>query len=191
MRIVTNDINATCRLSQKFGANMAASYKLIDLAIKLNLDLVGISFHVGSDQTSSSVFSESIQNARILFDYAVQKHNHYMSLLDIGGGFPGYSDLIDLFKSIAKEINVSLDKYFPANAEHNVRIIAEPGRYFASSAFTFSIGVIGKRVIRDSSSIESIMYYLNDGMHGQLSNILFDHAIVTPLRIVKVCNYKN
>ena len=44
LRIITNDVNAVCRFSMKFGADMATSYKLIDLAIQLNLDLVGIRY---------------------------------------------------------------------------------------------------------------------------------------------------
>ena len=50
LRIITNDDHAVWRLSVKFGADMQTSYKLIGTAMKLQLDLVGVCFHVGSGQ---------------------------------------------------------------------------------------------------------------------------------------------
>lgn len=48
LRIITNDADAICRFSMKFGADMDSSLKLIETAVKLGLDLVGVSFHVSS-----------------------------------------------------------------------------------------------------------------------------------------------
>jgi len=160
LRIITNDADAVCRFSMKFGADMETSLKLIDTAVKLNLDLVGVSFHVGSGQMSPKAFSESIENARKLFDYARETYNVKMHLLDLGGGYPGASDSMDLFNAIAKEINKSLDLHFPEdffaqinNDEDNkFRIIAEPGRYYACSAFTLCVNVIAKRVMPQNQS---------------------------------------
>jgi ornithine decarboxylase len=39
--------------------------------------------------------------------------------------------------------NRSLDKYFP---DKNTRVIAEPGRFFVTSAFTVATNIIGKRI---------------------------------------------
>jgi diaminopimelate decarboxylase len=110
LRIVTNDANATLRLSNKFGANMEMSYELIDIAHSIGLDVAGISFHVGCNQLSPETFSESIRNARILFDYAREKHGIRMHLLDIGGGYPGAADKYsgDLFDILSDEINRSM-----------------------------------------------------------------------------------
>jgi len=165
LRIITNDTNAVCRFSMKFGADMDTSYKLIETAMNLNLDLVGISFHVGSGQMSPEAFSESIANARSLFDYAREKFGCKMHLLDLGGGYPGNSDSMDLFNLIAKEINKALERHFPAelfaqlngndNDETRFRIIAEPGRYYAASAFTLCVNVIAKRIMSSASSSSS------------------------------------
>lgn len=156
LRIITNDENAVCRFSMKFGADMVTSFKLIALALELGLDLIGISFHVGSGQMSPQAFSESIRNARQLFDYARDTFNHRMYFLDLGGGYPGASDSGDLFTDISKEINRSLDEHFPAELfatdddDKKLRIIAEPGRYYACSAFTLCVSVIAKRVMAQS-----------------------------------------
>lgn len=154
LRIITNDANAVCRFSMKFGADMDASLKLIETAFNLNLDLAGISFHVGSGQMSPEAFSESISNARKLFDYAREQFGIKMHLLDLGGGYPGASNSGNLFNAISKEINRALDEHFPIdyfaqlngnNDENKLRIIAEPGRYYACSAFTLCVNVIAKR----------------------------------------------
>ncbi|RNA41493.1 ornithine decarboxylase [Brachionus plicatilis] len=165
LRIITDDKDAICRFSMKFGADMDSSLKLIELAYKLNLDLCGVSFHVGSGQMSPEAFSESIQNARKLFDYAREKFDIRMHLLDLGGGFPGSSDSNDLFDLISRQINKSLDQFFPAEEFENLnslndeecklKIIAEPGRYYACSAFTLCVNIIAKRVMNQSEQQKS------------------------------------
>jgi ornithine decarboxylase len=131
---------------------------------------------------SSSAFSESIENARRLFDYAAEKHNCHMTLLDLGGGYPGSPDSVDLFASIAKEINKALDTYFPENKNSDcddakkVRIIAEPGRYYASSAFTLCLNVIAKRVMYEDNGAQTNMYYVNDGVYASFNCMFYDHT---------------
>jgi len=178
LRIITNDTNAVCKFSMKFGADMATSYKLIDLALKLGLNLVGISFHVGSGQMSASAFSESIKSAKTLFDYAEKEHNCHMNLLDLGGGFPGAPELAELFTSIAGEINKTLNEVFPEDVydRNRLKIIAEPGRYYACSAFTLCVNVIAKRVTYDENNEKSIMYYINDGVYSSFNCIFYDHV---------------
>lgn len=212
LRIITNDADAICRFSMKFGADMDSSLKLIETAVKLGLDLVGVSFHVGSGQMSPQAFSESIENARKLFDYARENFGLKMHLLDLGGGYPGSSDSGDLFNSIAKEINRALDQHFPVDLfaeingseDNKLKVIAEPGRYYACSAFTLCVNVIAKRVMNQSplqqqqdkeailasksdpeliDSSKSIMYYINDGVYASFNCLFYDHAECTPILI--------
>lgn len=194
LRIITNDTNAVCKFSMKFGADMETSYKLIDLALKLNLNLVGISFHVGSGQMTSSAFADSIKNAKKLFDYAERVHGLFMDLLDIGGGFPGAPEHSELFNQIAGDINQALDTYFPESVyrkeltgddeyegedglkRRKLRVIAEPGRYYSCAAFTLCVNVIAKRVMIDPQTNErQIMYYINDGVYSSFNCIFYDH----------------
>jgi len=58
---------------------------------------------------------------------------------------------------LACAIRESLDLYFPV--QMGVRIIAEPGRYFATSAFTLATNVVGRRIISDSESSEQGVYF--------------------------------
>lgn len=42
LRIVTDDANAVCRFSMKFGADMPTARKLIDKAQELDMEIVGV-----------------------------------------------------------------------------------------------------------------------------------------------------
>jgi len=67
------------------------SYKVLSsMAIKKYLPLFSFlfSFHVGSGCEEPEAFSVAIQQAREVFDQALDL-GFPMELLDIGGGFPG------------------------------------------------------------------------------------------------------
>ena len=48
LRILTDDSTSLCRLSMKFGASWTLLVQLLELAYQLELNVVGVSFHVGS-----------------------------------------------------------------------------------------------------------------------------------------------
>lgn len=62
---------------------------------------------------------------------------------------------MDLILQIAEVVNLSLDKYFP----DDVRIIAEPGRFYVASAFTIATNVIAKRVVARDQQGESMYQF--------------------------------
>ena len=101
-----------------------------------------LSFHVGSGCLEADAFTKAINQASQIFKVA-QDLGFNLELLDIGGGFPGH-ELEDInFESICKCINDSLDKYFPGHLESGLKIIAEPGRFYASAAYTLVTNIIG------------------------------------------------
>jgi len=53
---------------------------------------------------------------------------------------------------MAPVLRRALDLHFPE--QMGVRIIAEPGRYCVTSAFTLAVNVIAKRTISDSDSYD-------------------------------------
>ena len=55
----------------------------------IDIILIGISFYVGFRQKNSKQIIESIKNSRDLFDFAREKFNIHMHVLDIGGGYQG------------------------------------------------------------------------------------------------------
>lgn len=167
LRILTDDSTSLCRLSMKFGASLDVARQLLELAAQLELKVVGVSFHVGSGAEDPSAFVNAVQDARLVFDQA-NEVGHELHTLDVGGGFSQ-----DTFEQFAGVLGEALDSHFPPH----VRIIAEPGRYYVANAFTLAANVIARRDVPDPSntSRDAFMVYLNDGVYGNFSNIIFDH----------------
>lgn len=166
LRILTDDSGSLCRLSAKYGASLDEARDLLELAKQLQLDVIGVSFHVGSGASDPTAFEKSVGDARTIFDFA-ETLGYDFQLLDVGGGFVDES-----FEMFAEPLNKALEEHFPLH----VRIIGEPGRYYAGSAFTLATNIIARReVIEATTGDVSYMLYLNDGAYGNFSNIIFDH----------------
>ncbi|KAK6836838.1 Ornithine decarboxylase [Apiospora arundinis] len=166
LRILTDDSSSLCRLSLKFGASLDDTDNLLSLAKDLGLNVVGVSFHVGSGASDPLCFLKAVQDADAVFKQAYA-HGFDLKTLDVGGGFSG-----DSFEAMATVLRGALDEYFPPS----INIIAEPGRYYVSSAFTIACNIIARRTIHDPATGESsYMAYVNDGLYGNFSSIMFDH----------------
>lgn len=139
-----SNFKVQCELGNKYGCHPDKACTLLEVARNLGLNVMGVSFHVGSGCEEAEAFAVAIQQARNVFDLAIDM-GFDMTLLDIGGGFPGQQSAPIPFSAIASVVNEALDQYFPAS--EGVEIIAEPGRYFVASAFTLTVNVIAKRVV--------------------------------------------
>ena len=171
LRILTDDSTSLCRLSDKFGASLDTTVDLLALAKELDLNVVGISFHVGSGASNPQSFAKAVQDSRIVFDQAADIGYNF-KILDVGGGFSG-----DLFESMADVLSKALDENFPPS----VRVIGEPGRYYVASAFTLACNIIARRDIQDPLTRETTyMLYLNDGVYGNFNSLIFDHQVASP-----------
>lgn len=176
LRILTDDSASLCRLSQKFGASLDTTAELLELAKKLSLNVVGVAFHVGSGASDPKAFVKAVQDARFVFDQAAAL-GFSMHTLDVGGGFVGD----ETFEPMAAVLSASLDVYFPPS----IRVIGEPGRYYVATAFTIAAHVIARRTVTDATlGTTSYMLYLNDGVYGNFSSIIFDHQSPIP-RVLK------
>ena len=71
LRIAVDDSTSFLKLSLKFGAKLESAGKLLERAAELGLEVIGVSFHVGSGCTQSLVFKQAIADARLVFDTAV------------------------------------------------------------------------------------------------------------------------
>lgn len=195
VRILTDDSKSLCRLGLKFGAPLATVPALLATARELGLDVVGVSFHVGSGCYDPSAFSDAISRAAQAFDMGAEA-GYRFSLLDVGGGFesPNFEETADVLRRAIKV-------HFPFAKQQGIRIIAEPGRYFVSEAFQLAANVIARRVSPSMSGSEndvidememdepapganpeqpSVMYYINDGVYGSFNCIMFDHQHPVP-----------
>lgn len=180
LRIRVDDSGSVCQLGLKFGCEVSNARTLLLVAKQLGLNVVGVSFHVGSNSHNPSSFSKAIEDARLVFDRGLEL-GFNMELLDIGGGYPGDKGFQLLFDEIAATINASLDLHFPE--ESGVRVISEPGRFFVASAFTLYTTVIAKREVSLGDDSTKAMYYLNDGVYGSFNCTVFDHAKPVPFAL--------
>ncbi|EFE33102.1 uncharacterized protein ARB_07853 [Trichophyton benhamiae CBS 112371] len=168
LRCFASDPSATYSLSAKFGAHPETSVRLLECAKSLRLNVIGVSFHIGSGARDPNAFEIAIESSRRIFDAGI-RIGHSMRLLDIGGGFSEST-----FEDMAASIQRSLDFHF---RDINVELVAEPGRYFAAGAMTIACEIIARRDAKEappSAEEASNMLYLNDGVYGTFSSSLFE-----------------
>jgi len=183
-----DETKCVCPLGMKFGCDIKQVPKLLKTAKDMGLNVVGVSFHVGSGCYDTTAFPAAVAAARSVFDMGERAGFHF-ELLDIGGGFPGQKSALVSFEEICAPLRHALDMYFPDSM--GVRIIAEPGRFFVASAYTLCVNIIAKRMVpRDAANIDpeeytnsgdlepKYMYYVNDGVYGSFNCLLYDHATV-------------
>ncbi|XP_004679469.1 PREDICTED: antizyme inhibitor 2-like [Condylura cristata] len=163
LRLWTQDRNSIAPLSAKFGARLEACEDLLRSARDLGLAVVGVSFHVGSDCQDPHNFTQAIMDSRRVLDMG-RGIGHDMNLLDIGGGFPGVEGSDLKFEEMARVINAALAQHFPE--ESGVRVMAEPGRFYAESVFTAAVNIIAKKVVLEPGGCLKLMYYLNESHYG-------------------------
>lgn len=164
LRIRVDDSSSVCRFGCKFGIDPVDAQKLLEIAKTLSLNVVGVSFHVGSGCKDHDLYRKAITDAKYVFDVASELGMKF-DTLDIGGGFEN-----DSFESAAKVIESAILEHFPDGS--GVKFIAEPGRFFVSSSHTLVVNVIGKKNVESG-----FVYYLNDGMYGSFNCVHFDHAL--------------
>ncbi|KXN81294.1 Ornithine decarboxylase [Leucoagaricus sp. SymC.cos] len=187
VRILTDDSKSLCAFGIKFGAPLAVVPSLLAKAKELNLNVIGVSFHVGSGCYDPSVYRDAIARARAVFNMA-KNVGYEFTLLDVGGGFEDR-----LFENAVGVLRSAIREHFPEEErkEKGIRLIAEPGRYYVSTAFRLAVNVIARRApldgakgctapaAKDGEAQPEVMYYVNDGVYGAFNCILFDHQ--TPL----------
>ncbi|XP_075409813.1 antizyme inhibitor 2 isoform X1 [Tenrec ecaudatus] len=185
--IATDDSHSLSCLSMRFGASLKSCRHLLAKAKRSHMEVVGVSFHIGSGCPDPQAYAQSIADARLVFEMGTEL-GHRMHILDLGGGFPGIEGAKVRFEEIASVINPALDLYFPEGC--GVDILAELGRYYVTSAFTLAVNVIGKKEVfsdqpsreeENSFASKTIVYHLEEGVYGIFNSVLFDNTCPTPI----------
>jgi len=167
LRVDVPNTGSVVELSTKFGANPKICLDLIKYAKKAGFNVEGLSFHVGSQCSNFENYAQAFQIAHKIFEQA-KDIGQKLTLLDIGGGFPvPYDENVPSFESLAEVINNNISLYFD-NCE--IRIIAEPGRFFVATTAVAIVEINGKAMRNDK-----VYYYVNDGVYNTFSGVIFDH----------------
>ena len=196
IRLKVDDKDSLCRFSEKFGVEQD-NIEFLELAHKMDLNVVGISFHVGSGCKNAKQYYSALEMAKYAFDIA-EKKGFKFNTIDIGGGFAGNDSSMDLLNEISEQIYQAMNDFFnydiendngiedslgrdtgtPGTKFRDIKLIAEPGRFFCCSSHTLVLNVIGKKIKIDKETGEKIQtIYLNDGIYGSFSAIKYDHQM--------------
>jgi ornithine decarboxylase len=166
VRVRIQNPEALIDLNKKFGAEPGDVMRLLLKAKTCGLDVAGLAFHVGSQSAHHRAYLAAMELCRNLFDQAAEQ-GIFLRVLDIGGGFPipaPGSAKINI-EEMLQAINAGLDKYFP-----DTEIWAEPGRFICGTAVKLITRVIGRQH-RDNQD----WYFLDEGIYGTFSGVIFDH----------------
>lgn len=166
LRISYRNPDAVVDLSRKFGCSLEEAPLLLARARALGIQVKGLSFHVGSQCQSAEVQAAALEACAELV--AQQRAlGHTLSLIDIGGSFPvPYADTVPDIHTYCAPLRAAL-----AALDSDIEVIAEPGRYLVAAAVQGVFSVVGK-ALRGQRP----WYYLDDGVYGSFSGIIYDHA---------------
>lgn len=160
-------------LSSKYGVRPEEVESVLEVAKAKQLNVIGVSFHIGSGCTNPLAFRAAIASAKEVFKTASRLKMNPMHVLNIGGGFMAKPS----FEEAATIINSAINDYF-GDLIDDLKIIGEPGRFIAETVLTLAAVIIGKRVRGDT-----IEYWISEGMYSSFNALLYGCATLncTPL----------
>lgn len=201
MRLKVDDSGSICKFSEKFGVDMDEVPSLLNHARTLDLNLVGVCFHVGSGCTSPKQYYSAIEMARKVFNMASEM-GFTMNMIDIGGGFSGQQThkSRELMSGIRDNVYAALCDHFytdfhipgfeppsTATAKRDdevsdddlpkLELIAEPGRFFVEASHILLVNLIGKKV-----------KYIKPGARVGCDSSVAPHAVATTTTTISSTN---
>ena len=164
LRFRIDNSSAHVDLNKKFGADKNDALALMQEAKAAGLNMAGIAFHVGSQTCYADPYLRALDTAKELFDQA-KAAGLNLHILDIGGGMPIPEPKVRFnLEEMLNQINARLDEDFP-----DTEIWAEPGRYMCGTAMNLITSVIG---VTERGG--NPWYYLDEGLYGTFSGVIFD-----------------
>ena len=138
-RLLVENDGAEWPLSRKFGTTVETAKKLMIQAGQMGLDPYGLSFHVGSQQTTTGSYETAIGKVGMLFTDLKQAGVN-LRMVNLGGGYPvRYRDEIPGIDRFADAIMGAMTKAFGNDLPE---MLIEPGRFIVGDA-----GVIQSEVV--------------------------------------------
>ncbi|WP_398472324.1 type III PLP-dependent enzyme [Tardiphaga sp.] len=175
-RILYDCAGAEWPLSRKFGCDPEMAVDVLDLAKRLGLEPVGISFHVGSQQRKVKAWDRALAMASSVFRDCAERGIN-LTLVNMGGGFPTkYLKDVPPVLQYGRSIFRALRKHF-GNAIPET--IIEPGRGMVGNA-----GIIETEVVlisKKSDEDDNRWVYLDIGKFGGLAETM-DESIRYAIR---------
>lgn len=163
-RLLVENDGAEWPLSRKFGTTIETARGLMVRAGELGLDPYGLSFHVGSQQTTTGSYEAAIARVGMLFTDLKQAGVN-VRMVNLGGGYPvRYRDEIPGIDRFADAIMGAMTDAFGNDLPE---MLIEPGRFIVGDA-----GVIQSEVVlvcRKGAEDPVRWVYLDIGRFGGLA----------------------
>ncbi|XP_075747317.1 ornithine decarboxylase-like isoform X3 [Rhipicephalus microplus] len=178
LRIEADETGSQHSFNSKFGCSFDEAKRILQEARNCGSKVVGLSFHVGCAYQDPVIFARTIERAKAIFDMASSIGNT-MSVLDVGGGFPGGLRIREKFLEVCEAIRLATDLHFPVSS--GVQLLAEPGQFFVTSAYALIVQVIGKRhrdVTADGVKKVQQDVFINESRDNCVSRNLYDYLDV-------------
>ena len=129
MRLRVDDSTSLFPLSRKFGAEAQEARALL-LARSLGLRPYGVTFHVGSQCTTTTAWRQAIAAVGRLLS-RLSGDGITLEMLNLDGGFPArYVESVPSIDQIANTIESALHELLPYRPE---LLAVEPGRYLLAT----------------------------------------------------------
>jgi ornithine decarboxylase len=177
-RILVENEGADWPLSRKFGTTIDSARELMVLAGDMGLDPYGLSFHVGSQQTTTRAYEVAIGKVAMLFTDLTEAGVN-LRMLNLGGGFPTrYRDDVPEIDQFSHAIMNAMTEHF-GNALPEM--VVEPGRFIVGDAGLVSAEVV---LVSQRDRTDPVRWvYLDIGRFGGLAETegeAIKYRIATP-----------
>ncbi|MBR0666835.1 type III PLP-dependent enzyme [Roseomonas hellenica] len=163
-RILVENKGAEWPLSRKFGCEVEMARDLMILARDWGLDPYGISFHVGSQQTTTGAYQAAIARVAMVFS-DLREAGVKLRMVNLGGGYPVR------YRAEVPEIGEFGDAIMGAMVQHFgndlPEMLIEPGRFMVGDAGVVSAEVV--LVSRKGADDPVRWVYLDIGRFGGLA----------------------
>ncbi len=168
VRLSFRNAEAFADLSKKFGCSPEQALIIIETARAWNIRIKGLSFHVGSQTIDPQKYVDAIRACKTVMEEVVARGLPALSTLDIGGGFPvSYTKQVMPIEQFCMPIHAALNEL-----PETVQVLAEPGRFIVAQAVMSVASVMGQ-----AEREGQMWYYLDDGIYGSFSGLMFDDAL--------------
>ena len=171
LRLAVDDAASDTPFSKKFGiADWDEVKRLYDAACAKGFRIGGFSFQVGSGCRDFGQYERAIAKVDNFWGKLKGLGAKNLHTIDIGGGFRAGESY---FAPAAEAIKKGLGEL---DAAKGAKIIAEPGRFFATPSHDLFVRVIGKKPAFGcgSSTSKGWRYTIDESVYGQFSCIPFD-----------------
>ncbi|KAL1440861.1 hypothetical protein MTO96_009159 [Rhipicephalus appendiculatus] len=153
LRIAANEYGVQQSMNAKYGIPFREAKQVLSAARDMEMNIVGVSFHVGCAYKHPEIFALTIAHARAVFDIGIEM------------GFA---------MTVCEAVRSSIDQFFPPSS--GVEIIGEPGQFFVTSAYTLLTKVVGKKtkeLVIDGLAHTHENVYINESKYNSIPRDLY------------------